>query len=131
VPVWLGQSWQGLRLVSLELQTLSRGYAPGSGAASSRSSRGLSIRYADGTGGFVEIAQASAPEPAYAFAEGALTFNRNPIPRSGRVEVVELGGSGLPRVIGQLRLPGVYVTMWASTRELCLAAARALTRITN
>lgn len=131
--LWLGQSWRGLRLASLELQTLSRGYAPGSGMPSERGA-GLNLRYgADGTAGFVAISEAAAPEPAYAFAEGALTFNRNPIPREGSVEIVALGSRAGDRIraMGQLRQQGVFVTIWASSRELCLAAARALTRITS
>lgn len=130
--LWLGQSWRGFRLVSLELQTLSRGYPPGSDRAATRT-RGLSLRYGmDERGDSLEISQAPAPEPAYAFAEGALTFNRNPIPRQGFVEVVEIPStSGHPRVVGQLRQQGVFVTIWASSRELCLAAARALRTISN
>ncbi|HWL33813.1 MAG TPA: hypothetical protein VNP89_09420 [Gaiellaceae bacterium] len=130
---WLGESWRGLRLTSLELQTLSRGYAPGSGRPSERG-LGLNLRYgADGEAGFVAVSQAPLPEPAYAFAEGALTFNRNPVPREGYIELVELGGApgDRIRVMGQLRQQGVFVTIWASSRELCLAAARALTRITR
>ena len=131
--LWLGGSWRGLRLTSLELQTLSRGYAPGSGRPSERA-LGVSLRYGgDGEAGFVAISQAPLPEPAYAFAEGALTFNRNPIPREGAVEIVDLGGKpgDRIRVLGQLRQQGVFVTIWASSRQLCLAAARALTRISR
>ncbi|MEJ7569333.1 MAG: hypothetical protein WKF41_13830 [Gaiellaceae bacterium] len=129
--LWLGESWRGLRLTSLELQTLTRGYAPGSGRSSTRGV-GLNLRYgADGEAGFLAISQAPVPEPAYAFAEGALTFSRNPIPRAGYVELVGLGGSPGDRIraMGQLRQQGVFLTIWASSRELCLAAARALTRI--
>ena len=130
--LWLGQSWRGLRLVSIELQTLSRGYPPGSGKAAELR-RGVSLRYGDGElGEALEISQAAAPEPAYAFAEGALTFNRNPIPRQGFVEIVQIpSASDRTRVIGQLRQQGVFVTIWASNRELCLAAARALRTISN
>lgn len=130
--LWLGQSWRGLRLVSMELQTLSRGYPPGSGKAAELR-RGVSLRYGDGAlGDALEISQAAAPEPAYAFAEGALTFNRNPIPRQGFVEIVEIpSASDRTRVIGQLRQQGMFVTIWASSRELCLAAARALRTISN
>ena len=130
--LWLGESWRGLRLGSFELQTLTRGYPPGSGVSSTRG-RGLRLRYAvDGGPGFVEISQAPFPEPAYAFAGAEATFNGNPIPRDGFVEIVALGSAhGSARVIGQLRQAGVYLTIWASSRELCLAAARALTRISR
>jgi len=128
--LWLGESWSGLRLSSLELQTLTRGYPPGSGELSARG-RGLWLRYAvDGGARSVEISQAPFPEPAYAFAGAEATFNGNPIPREGFVEIVALGSAqGSTRVVGQLRQEGVYLTIWASSRELCLAAARALTRI--
>jgi hypothetical protein len=129
--LWLGESWRGLRLTALESQTLSRGYPPGSGKPSTRG-RGLTLRYAaEGANGFVAISQAPVPEPAYAFAEGALTFNRNPVPRDGYVEIVDMGAAlgDRIRVMGQLRRQGVFVTIWASSRELCLAAARGLTRI--
>jgi hypothetical protein len=127
--LWLGESWRGLRLSSLELQTVTRGYPPGTRAADTRG-RGLRLRYADGEARSVDISQAPFPEPAYAFAGAQATFNGNPIPREGFVEIVALGSSpGSTRVIGQLRQDGVYVTIWASSRELCLAAARALRRI--
>lgn len=129
--LWLGESWNGLRLSSLELQTLTRGYPPGSGKPSGRG-LGLQLRYAVDSGRrSVEISQALFPEPAYAFAGAAATFNGNPIPREGFVEIVALGSAqGSPtRVVGQLQQAGVYFTIWASSRELCLAAARALTGI--
>jgi len=77
------------------------------------------------------IPEAEIPEPAYAFAGAEATFNGNPIPREGFIEIVALGSAqGSPaRVIGQLQQSGVYVTIWASSRKLCLAAARALRRI--
>jgi len=129
--LWLGESWQGLRLVSLERQTLSRGYPPGSGIEATRG-EGLRLRYAaDGTGTYVELSQAPAPEPAYAYAGGHSTFQGSPVPREGFAEIVELpnAGSGGSTVLGQLRRDGTYVTIWASSRELCLAAARALRRV--
>jgi hypothetical protein len=130
--LWLGQSWRGFRLVSLEQQTLSRGYPPGSGKAAVIT-RGVSLRYETAEGGdTLEVSQAPAPEPAYGFAEGALTFNLNPIPRQRFVEIVEIPStSGRSRVVGQLRQQGVFVTIWASSRELCLAAARALRTVSR
>ncbi len=129
--LWLGESWKKLRLSRLELQTLSRGYPPGSDEPSTRG-HGLQLRYTAGPGSrFVEISQAPYPEPAYAYTGGEATFNGNPIPQRGLVEIVELAPApgSVSRVVGQLRLDGVYVTIWASSRALCLAAARALTRI--
>jgi hypothetical protein len=128
--LWLGESWRGLRLSSLELQTLTRGYPPGSGEPSRRGI-GLRLRYAvDGGARFVEISQAPFPEPAYAFGGGEATFNGNPIPRQGVIEIAKIGDSP-GRFVGQLRQQGVYLTIWASSRELCLAAARALIRISR
>jgi hypothetical protein len=131
--LWLGETWSGLRLSTLELQTLTRGYPPGSGVRNTLG-RGLRLRYAvDGGRRFVDISQAPFPEPAYAFAGAEATFDGNPIPRVGFIEIVRLGGTqgGPTRVVGQLRQDNVYVTIWASSRELCLAAARALTRIST
>jgi hypothetical protein len=126
--LWLGQSWRGLRLVSLEQETLTRGYPPESRVRADRG-EGLRLRYAvDGADTYVELSQAPFPEPAYAFAGGELTFNGNPIPLEGSIELVELGARP-GRAIGQLRRDGVYVTIWASSRELALEAARGLRRM--
>jgi len=128
--LWLGQSWRGLRLVSLEQETLTRGYPPESRVRADRG-EGLRLRYAvDSAETYVELSQAPLPEPAYAFTGGELTFNGNPIPPEGSIELVELGARP-GRAIGQLRRDGVYVTIWASSRELALEAARALRRIEN
>jgi hypothetical protein len=129
--LWLGQSWRGLRLVSLEQQALTRGYPPGSGIAA-RSGTGLRLRYEiAGRRAYVELSQAPYPEPAYAFAGGQATFGGNPIPRQGYVEIVaQATASGsAPAVVAQLRRDGVYLTIWASSRRLSLDAARALKRI--
>ena len=126
--LWLGESWRGLRLVSLDQETLSRGYPPESRVRADRG-QGLRLRYAvDGAARYVELSEAPFPEPAYAFMGGELTFNGNPIPLEGQVELVALG-SRPGRAIGQLRRDGVYVTIWASSRGLALEAARALSRI--
>ena len=128
--LWLGQSWRGLRLESLELQTLSRGYPPGTARRAS-AGRGARIRYSAGGRDYVELSQARAPEPAYAYSGGNATFEGNPIPPEGFIELVELPDSsrGMTTVLGQLRVHGVYVTIWAPERELALAAARALRAI--
>jgi len=131
--LWLGQSWRGLRLVSLERETLTRGYPPTSATTVTRA-EGLRLRYAiDGTQRYAELSQAPFPEPAYAFSGGAATFDGNPIPPEGSIEIVELSSASdrTTTVVGQLRRDGVYVTVWASSRQLTLQAARALRRITG
>lgn len=126
--LWLGQSWRGLRLVSLERQVLTRGYPPGARVRVTQG-EGLRLRYAvDGEARYVELSQAPFPEPAYAFAGGEATFNGNPVPPEGSIELVELDGAQRA-AIGQLRRDGVYVTIWASSRALALEAARDLRRI--
>ena len=129
---WLGESWRGLSLVSLERQTLSRGYPPGrSGKARGD---GVRLRYAAAdTRDYLEISQAPVAEPAYAFPGGVATFGGNPIPPEGQMELVALrdGTSGAPTFIGQLRRDGVHVTIWSSSRRLCLDAARALRRLAD
>ena len=126
-PVWLGESWRGLRLVRLERQTVTRGYLPGS---EPRSERGESLRLGyrvDAERWRLELSQAPRPEMAYAFAGGRRTFVGNPLPPEGAAEIVTLGG-GSPgsQCIGQLQLDGVWVTIWGASRGLCLDAARSL-----
>jgi hypothetical protein len=126
--LWLGESWRGLRLVSLERQTLSRGYPPGQHGVERGS--GVHMRYAaDGQPRYVEVSVSPAPEPAYAFTGGAATFDGNPIPAAGKMEIARLAGSGRQTFIGQLRRDGGYVTLWSGARALCLQAARELRRI--
>jgi hypothetical protein len=124
--VWLGESFQGLRLESIELQELTRGYAPEAGREPTRG-QGLELRYGDG-GRYLQLEQAPAPEPAYAYAGARSTFSGNPIPGDGEMELVELPSADLARrsCVGQLRRQGVYLTIWASSRLLCLEAARRL-----
>jgi hypothetical protein len=125
---WLGESWRGLRLVSLERQTLSRGYPPGQHGVERGS--GVHMRYAaDGQPRYVEVSVSRAPEPAYAFTGGAATFDGNPIPAAGKMEIARLAGSGRQTFIGQLRRDDRYVTIWSGVRALCLQAARELRRI--
>jgi hypothetical protein len=128
---WLGESWRGLRLVSLDRQTLTRGYPPGERGP--KRATGLHMRYAmDGRRRFVELSQAPSPEPAYGFTGGRLTFDGNPIPAAGQVELTRLSRDRGPSIfIGQLRREAVYVTIWSSSRELCLQAARRLRRLTE
>jgi hypothetical protein len=128
--LWLGESWRGLRLVSLELQVLTRGYPPMSRTPPTRG-EGLRLRYTiDGEPTYVEVSQAPSPEPAYAFVGGEVTFGGNPIPPEGQLELVDVpdASSRARSVVGQLRRDGVFVTIWASSRRLCLEAARALRR---
>jgi hypothetical protein len=128
--LWLGESWRGLRLVSLERQVLTRGYPPMSRTPPARG-EGLRLRYTiDGEPTYVEVLQAPFAEPAYAFVGGELTFGGNPIPPEGQFELVDVpDASGrAASVVGQLRRDGVFTTIWASSRRLCLEAARALRR---
>jgi hypothetical protein len=123
--LWLGAVFERLPLASLELQQLTRGYPPESGRAPDR---GVGLRAVYGARGrYVELAQAPVPEPAYAFSGGRSTFDGNPIPEEGSMDLIETQGARRRTgCIGQLRVGGVYVTIWASRVELCLAAARAL-----
>jgi hypothetical protein len=124
--VWLGESFQGLRLESIALQQLTRGYPPASRRPPTRG-HGLELRYGDGRR-YLQIEQAPAPEPAYAFAAARSTFSGNPIPGDGEMELVELPRADLRGTgcVGQLRRESVYLTIWASSRPLCLEAARRL-----
>jgi hypothetical protein len=117
-----------LRLGSIQLETLSRSYPPGT-ANARRRSVGLRLAYgnltprgrADVMAGGVEITQSTEPEMAYGFGSGR-TFAQNPVPPEGYLEATELSTTWLC----QLRASALFVTVRTSTRELCLQAARAL-----
>ena len=124
--LWLGKSFAGLRLVRLEVQRLTRGYPPGSGRAREHG-EGLRLAYRTRRGArYVEIQEAPRPEPAYAFPGGRATFSGSPIPPEGYVDLAELPRARRSGWVGQLRRGGVHVTVWASSRELSVQAARAL-----
>ena len=127
--LWLGESFAGLRPVAIELQRLTRGYPPETRRAPTRGV-GLRLAYRTQAGGrYVEIQQAPRAEPAYAFPGGRATFSGNPIPREGSLDLAELPRAAASGWVGQMRRGGVYVTLWASSRELCVDAARALRRL--
>jgi hypothetical protein len=123
-----GQSLSGLRLGSIQLETLSRSY-PREALHARKRSVGLRLAYgnltprgrADVMAGGVEITQSAEPEIAYGFGSG-LTFTQNPVPPEGYLEATRVSAMWLC----QLRASGLFVTVRASTRELCLATARAL-----
>jgi hypothetical protein len=113
----------GVKLVSADVEQLVRGYA----AKRRPAERGVGarLRYR-GSAGFVEIQQAPRREPAYAYL-GGTTFSGTAVPAPGRVVLVELpSAKGGSRWLGQLRSGPIFVTIWATSRPLVLAAARAL-----
>jgi hypothetical protein len=126
--VTAGQSFSGLRLGSIQLETLSRSY-PQAVVHVRRRSVGLRLDYgkltprgrADVLDGGVQLTQSAKPEIAYGFFSGR-TFTQNPVPPEGYLEATRLTGTWLC----QLRASGLFVTVRTSTRELCLATARAL-----
>jgi hypothetical protein len=119
-PLWPGAALAGLPVTAIELQELSRGFAPNVRAGRTRG-EGVRLLYGGGAR-LVEVLQAPAAEPAYGFGSGRLTFGGNPVPAEGLAELAQVGSTWL----GQLRRDGVYVSIWGPTRELVLDAARAL-----
>lgn len=123
---WLGNTFAGLRLASVERQELTRGYVAQLRRATERG-QGIELVYGD-LQRFVRVQQARAPEPAYRFPGGRSTWGGNPIPAQGFLAVVEAQdvASDEQDCFGQLRRGGTYVTIWSSDSGLCLAVARAL-----
>ena len=131
---WAGRALNGLPLTHLRLQTLTTGYGIDSGVAPIRST-GLELLYGEpvaGTGDGVVIHEAPRPEFAYGLGD-----RFRPLPPEGwlalnAIPEVEPAGGGEPSTSGSmiwngmLRKAGLYITLTASTRELLLAAARAL-----
>lgn len=83
--------------------------------------RGLYLRYRRGREQ-IDVAEALRPELAYQFADGRLTFNRNPIPSNDAIDIARIGDL----YIGQFRFHGLYVRIRASSAADVLQAARAL-----
>ncbi len=110
---------EGLPLVRARSQTLT-----GSGGTSPGTTSGVELTYA-GKSGSVQIRLGAAPEPAYGFAEGRFTFQFDPIPPRGELDLAALGGKAW---IGQLRVGRGYATIRSSTRGLVVSAARLLLR---
>jgi len=125
--LWLGRRFEGMTLVSIERQELSRGYSPPA-PRQRGGGEGLRLLYRNGER-FVEIQQAPAAEPAYAFAGGRATFSWNPIPAEGFVELAALPGQERTTWLGQLRVGGVHLSLWGFSRSGVLGAARALRSI--
>lgn len=118
----VGPRIEGLTLASVEVEELVRGYA-GQGKPS-EPGVGARLVYR-GAAGSVEVQQAPRPEPAYAYL-GEATFSGTAIPAPGRVVVTELpDGTSHVRWLGQMRAGPIFVTIWASSRDLVVAAARA------
>lgn len=82
--------------------------------------------YGDPRGDYLQIQQAEAPEPAYGFAEGRLSFDFAPIPGPGLLSLTRLGSAARPLWLGQLSADGVYLTIRSTRRDLVTAAARSL-----
>jgi hypothetical protein len=127
-PVSAGTEIEGLRLTAAEIEQLVRGYA----GAAERTEPGTGARLLYGEWpNAVELQQAPQPEPAYAYIGGS-TFTGTAIPRAGQLVLTKLPGTGTAtRWLGQLRSGAVFVTIWASSRALAVAAARALEPITR
>jgi hypothetical protein len=126
--VWLGETFAGLKLTEVELQTLTRRYPPGSGREAERG-RGLELSY-DMEGGQLRLQLAAGPEMAYAFA-GASTVSGGAIPREGLLSLTALrrpAAHGRSSCIGQLRRGRLYVTIWSWGPDtgICFEAARSL-----
>jgi hypothetical protein len=115
--LWPGRVVEGLELVSLRIQVLARTYPDGT----TELGRGVELIYAaaDSSGRYLRLQQSPRPEPAYRFTEGRLTFNFNPIPPEGFVDLAAHGDA----ILGQLRADGVFLTLEASERSVLLSAA--------
>lgn len=120
--VWPGRRIGDLVLETTSLQGLRRNYPDGS----SDTATGVELRYGGPNDRQLRINVAARPEPAYRYAEGRLTFNFNPIPPANVVDLVEQTSAAGTSWLGQMRLGDSYVTIEGDSRELVLAAARAL-----
>lgn len=130
-PLWAGMQLDGLRLHLLARDRLAHIFSTGSKARSTRS--GIDVVYGAVRGGrpdwrsrFLEIQQATHPEPAYGFLTGPLRVE--PLPPAGvlRLERQQPAGRGHALWRGELRQNGLYLALTGSSRGLVLAAARSL-----
>lgn len=119
---WPGRDVDVLQLEQVRAQKLSRLFADGRRQGSS----GVELLYGDPRGHYLQIRQAEAPEPAYGFAEGRLTFDFAPIPASGRLALTRLGSTTRPLWLGQLVRDEVYLTIGSTRRDLVVTAASSL-----
>jgi hypothetical protein len=131
--VWVGSHVDGLGLRVVQRQRLARFFPP-TAPARRTIGTGLDLIYGAARSGrpdwrrlFLEIQEASAPEPAYGFLTGPLSVQA--VPRAGFLVLERqplqgtLGGSVW---VGRLRTSGIYVTLTGSRRSLVVNAARAL-----
>lgn len=119
---WAGRDVDGLQLAQVSAQELSRRFADGRRQRSS----GVEFVYGDPRKDFLQIRQAEAPEPAYGFAEGRLTFDFAPVPAPGRLALTRLGSTTRPLWLGQLVKDEVYLTIRSTRRDLVVTAASSL-----
>lgn len=130
-PLWAGRQLSGLQLHLFARDRLARVFSTGARARSTRP--GIDLIYGAVRGGrpnwrshFLEIQQATQPEPAYGFLSGPLQIE--PLPPAGvlRLERQQpaAGGHGLWR--GELKQQGLYLALTGSSRGLVIAAARSL-----
>lgn len=124
--LWAGPRMEDVVLDTIVLQELRRGYPDGR----SETGAGVELRYG-GPDQELRINMAARPEPAYRYAEGRLTFNFNPIPPANVIDLVEQASAAGTTWLGQMRRGDAYVTIEGDSRELVLAAARALRPITS
>lgn len=112
-------------------QRLSRILSTGPKAAHAQS--GIDLIYGAVRGGrpdwhasFLEIQQATQPEPAYGFLSGPLRIE--PLPPEGvlRLERQQPARKGHALWRGELGQHGLYLALTGSSRELVIAAARSL-----
>ncbi len=119
--LWPGRQVGRLTVLSTARQELRTSYASG------RSTQRLGVSLVYGSRSdddFVRVQQSAHPQAAYAFTDGRLTFNFNPMPPLGHIDVVSRQEAGF--WIGQLRRGGLYLTLRASSKRLLLRATRQL-----
>jgi hypothetical protein len=114
--LWARARFRGYRLDMIRVERLSSRTATGR-----KVMHGLYLRYRRGAD-VLDVSEALSPELAYQFADGRLTFNRNPIPTSSELDVARVGDL----FIGQFRDGGVYVRIRASRSSDVVVAARTL-----
>lgn len=135
--MWVGRRFRHLELRLVERQQLERFYA--SSAKRRRFGVGIDLIYGavrghrpDWRGSFLEITQATRPEPAYGFLSGALSLA--PTPRTGtmRLERLQMPSAAAGAIWrAQLQSRGLYVTITGASRTIVLAAAQTLTPISR
>jgi len=130
-PLWAGRQLRRLQLHLFARDRLARVFSTGAGARSTRP--GIDLIYGAVRGGrpnwrsrFLEIQEATQPEPAYGFLSGPLRIE--PLPPAGVLQLERqrpaAGGHALWR--GELKQQGLYLALTGSSRGLVIAAARSL-----